>query len=426
MQENFIEGNEENNTDDNMEEYEEVEVNNNIYQDETPKKKAGRPKGSTVKAKMEQLLNDKTFDIFDYAMEYVKKANESIKFRISQGGDYIGDALLETGAPHERGKIYLQSWDDLRSRFGAGVFTVILYSINRRCVIRQQTMKLAPLPEANSIWDTLKDTYSDNQQMPQQNEESIEGINQKLDDKIIINMPKQKSFAENLKDVMPILAPLIPIVVEYFKNNKKIDPYEEQRRIDDKIDRERQRMIDEQERFERKARELLEEKLANYIPPKETSLIDRLGNIAETVATTMLQNPNAAKVLTGANVNQQRSVETRLALPPAAPSVPEIDPEREKELLVNFTQKKILGGFSMEQLAEFINKNTKIKNRFLKYNKDILVEKAKSMVDLDQGTWGIIEENLNKLYVFILGEQTVTTGGSEEESKKAEVLQVQA
>jgi isoleucyl-tRNA synthetase len=246
-------------------------------------------------------------------------------------------------------------------------------------------------------------------------------------------------LGEVIKEVMPLIAPFVPVVMEYFKTSKRIDPYEEQQRIEERIERERQRMIEQEERFEKKANEMLREKLEAYIPPKESSFVDRIGNILETATSVVLQNPQTAKILSGSlaikkpiktlQLHEQKQITSEASQSEAVPAKAEpIEPgsEHEKELLVNFVQRKILGGMDMVQLGEYIKKNPKILDRFARHSKNVLVAKAKVMIDLDQGTWGLIEEQLDKLYVFILGEQTTTIEPVEGESKPSEVLQVQA
>ncbi len=414
-----------------------------VEETEEVKRKAGRPKGTPNRRKVEvQPLVNEYFDIFDYTHDYITKHNEAIKFRISQGGTYLSEAYLETGAPHEKNKIYLSSWEDLRKRFGPGIYTVVVLSINRRCSLKQQSLQIAPVNEDAGLWDSLTSGLNDDPNINQipQSTPVLGGMGQKIEDKIFINIPKQKSFGEVIKEVMPVIAPFMPLIMEYFKNTKRVDPYEEQKRIEEKIERERQRMIDAEERFERKANDLLREKLDAYLPAKESSFADRIGNILETATATVLQNPATAKILTGSKVIHKPIIKPKEQLvgPPILEKVVEVVPlqperepiepgsEKELELIVNFVQKRILGGMDMIQLGEYIKKNQKILDRFSRHSKNSLVSKAKTMIELDQGTWGLIEEQLEKLYVFIFGTEPVTSEQVEGESKPSEILQVQA
>jgi len=413
---------------------------------------AGRKKGTRNKKVELQPVEDESAeiaDVFDYCRNWVhKNAGKQIKMELFAGGDYIGVFRLDMGGTKSPNHYYLGSWDDVKRKWGGGVYSLKVSCVNNGRHVKSETRSIAYPFGTEETKDERTNENVDKANVDIHNHipsmdalfRSSNGSEGAVDQNTIMMalieraLQPQKTYGlkEILKDLTayaPVILPLVQPILEARKSQKQVDSEEMRRKLLREI-------REEEDRFNQKLKSAVEEKaeLMGLQEPKGT--VDQLLDVIKTVSPVLVERSKA--ISEGRFQKTPQQISQAVAAPtiktPASdispqhvqplyqgavdpvsvhekPQVdtpkksvkPEVvnEPSEQQKKIMEALANEMLSGKTPEQVAKSIYAKTtakKKKNVFLNYKPDELVKTGKTMIQLDDEQWEQVESWVNKLY----------------------------
>lgn len=377
--------------------------------DTLPKKRAGRPKGTTKKKKLGEIDLDVINDPFVFAEQYIIQENEPIKMIIKRAGSLV--AVLDYAS--DPSKFPFKSLSEVQSSLGAGMYSFEIVSLKNHKLVRDFRESIASQPEIFKV-------KINNEQASQRAAtddhldrvlSAVSSIKEQSTNGNQVQESLPKSQPDSLVDTIVKLVPLFTVLKEagFIGNNQKPQKTEAEIKMELWIQQQEQLKIERQNirkefeeieaKAEKKAQELYE-KMGGE--PKEKSLLEEGLDIFKSVADVVKVQAAAKRV---APQRQQRLPAPQVSQAPqvAAPEVlpaqekkPEAKPNRLDATILHIVQKAGSLG-SEDKIVEYVNQNQKIIELLKKYDADTICKKTHELLGLTEESTQL-KELVNKIY----------------------------
>jgi hypothetical protein len=240
----------------------------------------GRKKGSRNKKRQKIDIESTEEDPFEFAIAYITENSDPIELRIMRGNAF----LAAINYAEAQSKIKYKSLSDVQKHLGPGIYTFKIRSLSTKQLVYSKTIQILETPQ---IFEDETIDEKDDLSAAISALGNLKGENQNPNVhpfRNVIQMPPQPSAASTLKEWLPLITALLPLLREKKQGLSELDMYkmqmEAEKRLELKMIEERQRLKDEREEFERKVKDAVEEKAESMGLQPEKSV---LGEIVEGV-----------------------------------------------------------------------------------------------------------------------------------------------